>query len=193
MLHSLRASCSISQYDRAAMWQWRSASARQRQASAWLLQCLFTLKEKHLKHSRPFCVRTFTVHLCVPLPFRDLEQLSISIKIIFGDLHWPFFFWVLAAKPSLVVTLVDRRVALTSRTCRRARTERSSLWKANIHSTSPVFRLSSCAISAFPSDQLWWVMCCAVHVGLNQPHLSSVQINILHTSLMTRRMVCLIR
>lgn len=33
------------------------------------------------------CVRTFTVHVCVPLPIRDLEQLSISIKIMFGDLH----------------------------------------------------------------------------------------------------------
>lgn len=55
MRHSLRASCSISQYDRAAMWEWRSASACQRQTSAWLLWCLFTLKEKHLKHSHsPF-------------------------------------------------------------------------------------------------------------------------------------------
>lgn len=55
MLHSLRASCSISQHDRAAMREWRSASACQRQTSASLLQCRFTLKEKHLKQSHsPF-------------------------------------------------------------------------------------------------------------------------------------------
>lgn len=51
----------------------------------------FSFPPSHIKQSSwipaRFCVRTFTVHLCVPLPIRDLEQLSISIKMIFGDLH----------------------------------------------------------------------------------------------------------
>lgn len=139
----------------------------------------------------------------VPLPIWDLEQLSVSIKIIFGDLYWLgfFFFWLLFFPWVSAVYLwhlwkpksntgADGWVAFPSRTCPTARTGRSSPSEGDIDLTSSVSHVRSCATSAFPLSfpffQLWWEMCCTsvllTHlpvkglVGQHQPRLSGLQI-----------------